>query len=139
VDSDHTIKQYANSDTPFTLKWQFSCETRNLCYVLTCDGCGDNYIGQTERTVRERLGEYRRAINNKKFTQGVHQHISQCGKGIFSMVPFYKIRTFDRGHATILMHEECFIKKYNPELNRLKIEKKSIEKLTLMTSSDMND
>jgi hypothetical protein len=53
------------------------------------------------------------------------------------MVPFYKIRTFDRGHATILMHEECFIKKYNTELNRLKIENKNVNVTNRCESYDL--
>jgi hypothetical protein len=117
--------QFSDSNEMFELRWHFTCETMNVCYALTCDGCGANYIGQTERSVRERNGEYRRAIADKKFTQGVHQHIFFCGKGVFSMTPFYKVQTRDRGHAMILSHEEFFIKKFDPKLNRLRLENKT--------------
>ena len=44
----------------------FTCDTRNVIYALTCPGCGDNYIGKTEREVRDRCGVYRLAIEKKK-------------------------------------------------------------------------
>ena len=94
----------------------------NLLYVLTCSGCDAYYIGQTERTVRERCGDYRRAVSDEKYhTQGVHRHIAQCGKGRFQITPFFKIKSNDRGHTTILTYESQFIKKYKPALNESKL------------------
>jgi hypothetical protein len=103
----------------FQIRFHFDCDTRNFIYALTCDGCGDNYIGKSERTVRERCGEHRRAIKNSKFTQGVHQHIARCGAGVFSMAPFYKIKTLNRGSVLTLTHEDFFIEKFAPSLNRV--------------------
>ena len=79
-----------------------------------------NYIGQTERTVRERCGDYRRAINTQNFSQGVHEHIHNCGKGQFKMTPFFKIKG-SNDHSTILSYEDLFIKRYQPELNNSKL------------------
>ena len=41
------------------------------------------------------------------------------------MTPFYKIRTYDRGHSIILTQEEFFIKKYSSKLNRIILETES--------------
>ena len=104
------------------LHWHFNCDTRNLLYALTCPTCGLNYIGQTERTVRERNGDYRRAISDPKFhTQGVHKHLATCGKGHFIMTPFFKIKSADRGHQLILQYESHFIRRYKPALNESKL------------------
>ena len=113
---------FHNSNEPFELRWHFDCDTRNLLYALTCPTCGLNYIGQTERTVRERNGDYRRAISDPKYhTQGVHKHLATCGKGHFIMTPFFKIKSADRGHQMILQYESHFIKKYQPALNESKL------------------
>ena len=113
---------FHGSNEPFDLHWHFDCDTRNLLYALTCPTCGLNYIGQTERTVRERNGDYRRAISDKKYhTQGVHEHLATCGKGHFLMTPFFKIRSSDRGHQMILQYETHFIQKYRPALNESKL------------------
>ena len=114
--------RFYGSNEDFEIRWHFTCDTRNLLYVLTCSGCNKNYIGQTERTVRDRCGDYRRAISDERFhTQGVHKHIAQCGSGSFKMTPFFKIKSSDRGHNTILTYESNFIKKFKPHLNESKL------------------
>ena len=105
---------------PFELRYHFTCDTKNVLYAITCLGCGHDYIGKTEREVRERCGEYRLAIENKKFTQGVHKHIADCG-GKFCMTPFLKIHDGKRDSQTILAYESLFIKRYKPRLNVLKL------------------
>ena len=117
-----TTFKFHGSDETFELRWHFTCDTMNLIYALTCSGCGKNYIGQTERAVRDRCGDYRRAVSDPKYhTQGVHKHIAQCGKGKFLMTPFFKIRSSDRGHNMILTYESHFIQKFKPSLNESKL------------------
>ena len=60
---------FKGSDHVFELRYHFTCDTRNVIYAVTCNGCGDNYIGKTEREVRERCGDYCNAIERKNFTQ----------------------------------------------------------------------
>ena len=112
--------KFEGSDEPFELRYHFTCDTKNVLYAITCLGCGHDYIGKTEREVRERCGEYRLAIENKKFTQGVHKHIADCG-GNFHMTPFLKIHDGKRDSQTILSYESLFIKRYKPKLNVLKL------------------
>ena len=92
-----------------------------MIYAITCQGCGDNYIGKTEREVRDRCGEYRIAIDNGKYTQGVHEHIAKCGGGRFVMTPFFKLHDNSRDSQTILSYETLFIQRYKPKLNVLKL------------------
>ena len=111
---------FEGSDTPFELRHHFTCDTKNVLYLVTCLKCGLDYIGKTERQVRDRCGEYRLAIQNGKFTQGVHKHIYDCGGG-FQMTPFLKIFDGSRDSQTILSYESLFIKRYKPKLNVLKL------------------
>ena len=113
--------RFHGSNEEFELRSHFTCDTMNVLYVLTCPTCHHDYIGQTERTVRDRCGDHRRAISDPKyFSQGVHQHLATCGKGHFTMTPFLKIKG-NRGHSMILSQEGFFIKKYKPSLNRSKL------------------
>ena len=117
-----TSFQFHGTDDNFQLRWHFTCDTMNVIYALTCAGCGKNYIGQTERAVRDRCGDYRRAISEPRFhTQGVHRHIAQCGQGNFTMTPFFKLKNDNHGHDYILSYESHFIKKYKPSLNESKL------------------
>ena len=117
-----TSFKFFGSQETFELKHHFTCDTMNVLYALTCPTCNHNYIGQTERAVRDRCGDYRRAISDPKFyTQGVHEHVATCGNSKFTMTNFLKIRTENRGHSMILSQEEFFIKKFQPSLNRAKL------------------
>ena len=117
-----SVFKFHGTDDEFELRWHFTCDTMNVIYALTCSGCGKNYIGQTERAVRDRCGDYRRAVSDPKFhTQGVHRHIAQCGKGNFSMTPFFKLKSTSHGHSLILSYESSFIKKFRPALNESKL------------------
>ena len=116
-----TTFQFKNSNEPFELRYHFTCDSRNLLYALTCQGCGENYIGKTERELRNRCTDYRTAIQSKKFTQGVHEHISKCGNGQFVITPFLKIHDGSRDSQTILSYETLFIQRYRPRLNVLKL------------------
>ena len=114
--------KFFGSDEEFEIRYHFTCDTMNVLYVLTCPTCLHNYIGQTERAVRDRCGDYRRAISDPKFfTQGVHKHLATCGKGRFTITPFLKINTNGRGHSMILSQEGFFIKKFKPSLNESKL------------------
>ena len=108
-------------DTPFEIRQNFTCGTRNVINALICSGCSDNCIGKTEREVRDRCGEYRNAIDNQNFKQGVHEHIFKCGNGNFLFTPFFKIHDISRDSQTILSYESLFIKRYRPKLNVLKL------------------
>ena len=112
---------FHGSNDPFEIRHHFTCDSSNLIYALTCGTCGLNYIGQTERTVRDRCGDYRRAITTQNFSQGVQEHLYRCGKGMFKMTPFFKIKGLPREHSTILAYEDRFIKQHIPQLNVSKL------------------
>ena len=63
-----SLDQYSVSEFLMTsvnycvLRFPFTCDTMNEVYALTCSGYGHNYIGQTERAVRDWCGDYRRAV-----------------------------------------------------------------------------
>ncbi|EYB96537.1 hypothetical protein Y032_0149g2693 [Ancylostoma ceylanicum] len=40
------------------------CHLRGTVYLITCSGCGKRYVGETERPLRKRLDEHRRALSH---------------------------------------------------------------------------
>ena len=102
---------------PFELEFHFTCDTENVIYALTCQGCGENYIGKTEREVRRRCGEHRhnveKVLGNETPCQHVHEHLATCGEGEFVMTPFFKVSDDDN----IFAQEKAFIQHYKPRLN----------------------
>ena len=49
---EHTFKTV---DKKFEIRLSFSCESKNLFYVVICGGCKEEYIGQTRTMLKERL------------------------------------------------------------------------------------
>ena len=52
------------------IKFNLTCETKNLIYVIQCNHCNLQYIGEAKRRLKDRFNEHRRTIdnpNNKSF------------------------------------------------------------------------
>ena len=54
------------------------CESSNLIYLLTCDLCDKQYVGQTKRPLRDRLREHFRYISNRNIDQPLGRHFAQA-------------------------------------------------------------
>ena len=77
-------------DIPFKVISPFNCNTSNLLYVITCPGCNEEYIGQTGRTLRERVVLYRQHIRTKEYQMSlVEEHLRTCGNSKFQIFPFF--------------------------------------------------
>ena len=40
------------------------CQTQNLIYIIQCNRCDLQYIGETKRRLKDRFNEHRRTIDN---------------------------------------------------------------------------
>ena len=58
-----TVKAFATK-TAVTINAVATCETSNVVYCISCKKCNIQYIGKTERELKERIGEHRGSINN---------------------------------------------------------------------------
>ena len=102
----------------FNIKAKMNCDSMNLIYVLTCNGCNEYYIGMTS-SLRSRTNNHRSSIKQPMDNSlHVHHHIHQCAKDIskkFVITPFYKMG--DDNVTSRLLKEDYFINKYQPLLN----------------------
>ena len=87
---EHTFKTV---DKKFEIRVPFNCESKNLIYVVICSGCKEEYIGQTQTMLKERLNTYRQHIRQPELQQiDVEGHIRTCGGGNFKIMPFFAIQ-----------------------------------------------
>ena len=94
----------------------FNCESKNLIVVI-CSGCKEEYIGQTQTMLKERLNTYRQHIRQPELQQiDVESHIRKCVGGNFKIMLFLAIREDNK----ILRdsYETYFIEKFKPALNK---------------------
>ena len=61
----------------FELHSGFTCKSSNICYLVTCRACQKQYIGETGRTLADRITDHISAIRLKKPTPiGLHFNLS---------------------------------------------------------------
>ena len=103
----------------FKLLNSFTCTSGDVIYKITCNGCGEYYIGLTMH-LRSRVSKHKNDLFNFSYRiQKVHIHLHNCAGDIkipFNIVPFYQCK---RGSSltVLLAIENYFIRKYKPLLN----------------------
>ena len=96
-----------------------NCKSKNVLYIISCNGCGEQYVGKTHDYLHSRVRVHKQHIKNPVYRKlGVSKHIDECSDSNvkFSIAPFYKL-TMDTAMGKI--KEEYFIKKFQPLLNRI--------------------
>ena len=48
------------------------CKTRNVIYLLSCQGCGYQYVGETGRPLHKRINGHRSSVRKKEGLRGRH-------------------------------------------------------------------
>ena len=72
IDTKNTYTDYNNTHT-YPINNKFNCNSNNVIYMISCTRCYKNYIGITERKLKDRLNNHRHTIKNKYQTAiGIH-------------------------------------------------------------------
>ena len=75
----------------FKIKSSFTCASENLLYIVTCNGCGENYIGRTGKSLRTRFTVHRQQIRDPSTRLiSVSEHLDKCANRNYNIFPFYK-------------------------------------------------
>ena len=101
----------------FNILKHLNCQSKDVLYIMTCNGCQEQYIGMTNNKLNIRMTVHRQQINHPPLRKlGVSQHIDECSnlEIKFSITPFFKI---PESKAIGLIKEEYFIKSFKPTLN----------------------
>jgi hypothetical protein len=104
----------------FYIRERLNCKSSNVLYIITCNGCNQQYVGMTTQTLAHRFTIHRQQINHPKYRQiGVSEHIANCSSSNiqFNVTPFYKFSS----NTTGLVKEELFIEQFKPSLNKLSL------------------
>ena len=109
---------FSNVNKTFKVKANMDCTTKNLIYVLTCQGCKQYYIGHTN-DLRARVRVHKQQIKDTSIMgMKVSTHIAQCARNLdrkFEIFPFYKMNTDDKKQRE--SKEDYFIFKFKSPLN----------------------
>ena len=112
---------FSATSEKFWIKHSMNCTSTNLIYVITCAGCGHNYIRETGDVLRNRVTVHKQQIRDPHIRMlGVSKHVDECAAGRtpqFTIFPFYKILIPSTGMRKD--KERFLILKYKPVLNDL--------------------
>ena len=99
----------------WTLNGQFTCKTENVIYLLECnkESCKQQYIGETEREVKERIKEHISYAKNKTINKATGNHFNQPGHSFNNMrfTVVEKVKSNDKVYRK--EREKHYINKFN--------------------------
>ena len=70
--------------TRYNVQNDLTCNSSNIIYLIECRQCGKQYVGETGRTLRDRLNNHRSAILHKKNTS-IALHFNSNGHSILDL------------------------------------------------------
>ena len=102
-----------NGQTQWKITKRVTCETRNIVYMIKCSKCKERYIGETKRSLKERLSDHRGYVYNQKVDYVTGQHFNQPGHSLSDL----KITVIEKQKNEDDMYrkerERYFINKFN--------------------------
>ena len=78
-------KTVIKGDFEWKIKNTVNCETENVVYLIECQKCKLQYIGETERPFKERIGEHKIYIRTEKYNQPIGEHFNRPGHHLSDM------------------------------------------------------
>ena len=114
-------KQIRASATSYTAEIldQVNCQTSNIVYCITCKKCNIQYIGESQRSLQDRISEHRGYIFNSVTSKTTGEHFNLPGHNLSHMevTILEKIRNFDAQFRK--QREQMWIEKFNTKYKGL--------------------
>ena len=76
------IKSSSSDDFLLNVKSSYDCRTSNVIYLIECLKCKKQYVGQTSRSLKERIKEHLGYIRNSKISEPTGSHFNLPGHDI---------------------------------------------------------
>ena len=99
----------------FKFRSDLNCNSSNIIYMIHCEGCGKQYIGQTKRSLRCRFNNHRYDIENERQSVVSSHFNNTCHISDCKIIPIYqcpKLTTEEETTKTRLEIEQYFIKTF---------------------------
>ena len=68
------------------VKWKINkpvtCDTANVVYLIECDKCQMQYVGETERPLKHRIGEHKTYVRRNKLNEPTGEHFNRPGHSL---------------------------------------------------------
>ena len=109
-----SITSHHNSKT-HNIKQSVTCKSDNVCYLIDCSKCKQQYIGETELEFHCRMNNHKSDIRLENKSNGMVRHFSKCG--IDNMTPNILEKVRSRDHYIRKAREQYYIELLEPQIN----------------------
>ena len=99
-----------------------TCASSNIIYLLGCRRCPQQYIGETERSLKERFSEHRGYVTNNTISKATGKHFNEKSHRISDMTITVLEKVFNLNPQFRKQREKMWINKFNTKykgLNRM--------------------
>ena len=112
IKEGQTIK---SSQTNFKIDVNIAanCLTANCIYMLGCKKCPQQYIGESERSLKERFLEHKGYVSNNMLSKATGAHFNQKGHKISDMEISVVENFFNNDAQFRKQREKMFINRFN--------------------------
>jgi GIY-YIG catalytic domain len=98
-----------SNDQYFVIRRNITCKTHNVIYLVTCNRCKLQYVGQTSRTLADRINDHLSCIRTGKNTPiGLHFNIPGHTLQDFSIMGIERMYNKSDTRETILIKERTW-------------------------------
>ena len=84
IKTDKLIKAHS-SDCKVELTKRYTCQSKNLVYVISCSKCGLQYVGETEKSLQTRFSQHLGYVRNDHLKKATGQHFNLPGHSLDNM------------------------------------------------------
>ena len=108
-------KSIQNKNTNWKINGQLNCKSSNIIYLIECkkETCKIRYIGETERTLHERLSDHRGYVKRLIPTQTTGEHFNSPGHSLSDLTITIIEQVKKGGELYRKEREKFHIKKFN--------------------------
>ena len=77
--------KFTASNHHHTITTNITCTTRNIIYLITCLKCLMQYVGETDRRLKDRFLEHQGYVRNQNLSKATGQHFNLPGHSLSDM------------------------------------------------------
>ena len=77
------------------IKQPMTCKTKNVCYLINCKKCHQQYTGETQLQFHKRMNNHTSDIRQKKKSMGMVRHFAKCGLNNVQPIILERVRSSD--------------------------------------------
>ena len=89
------------------------CSSSNIIYLLGCKKCPQQYIGETERSLKDRFGEHKGYVNNNNQIKTTGVHFNTKGHSVSDMLITVVEKVYNQDPQFRKQREKLYIQKFN--------------------------